>query len=182
MDLKVGSEKTRLELEQIRKCYKRQMQQRQQQLLQQLQQQLQQHQQQQQQKPKEHKDDLETDSLRSKERKDDSNRPLQEQQHQHEQTISQHELKRDESEQKNLKLQEMLKKEWIRRHHKHQQQQQQQQIVAHELTIARLSRELSIAEGNILEQMYEIEELQHSNAKMAREITFGQEKNLWTPE
>ena len=119
---------------------------------------------------------METVSLQL--RKDESNRSLLQQQR----PICQYHQKIDESEQNNSKLQERMKEKWIRRHQKHQQQQQQQLIVSHELTIARLSGKLSITQKTILEQMCEIEELQLSNTKMAKALTFGEEKNLWTPE
>ena len=70
-----------------------------------------------------------------------------------------------------------------------QQQQQQQQNLGQDTTIARLSRYLIESRETNLElnsridqQMVKIERLQLSNAKMAKEFTFGQETDLWQPD
>ena len=70
-----------------------------------------------------------------------------------------------------------------------QQQQQQQQNLDQDTTIARLSRELIEAReinlelnSRIDQQMVKIERLQLSNAKMAKDLAFGQETDLWKPE
>ena len=70
-----------------------------------------------------------------------------------------------------------------------QQRQQQQQGLGNDSTITRLSRELTQAREANLElnsridqQMVKIERLQLSNAKMAKDLAFGQATDLWKPE
>ena len=97
-----------------------------------------------------------------------------------------------ELEQKCLNLRQRMEERVIQRQQQlqqQQQQQQQQQNLGQDTTIARLSRDLIEARETNLElnsridqQMVKIERLQLSNAKMAKDLAFGQETDLWKPE
>ena len=83
----------------------------------------------------------------------------------------------------------MMNERVIQRQQQLQQQQQQQQNLGQDTTIARLSRYLIESRETNLElnsridqQMVKIERLQLSNAKMAKELAFGQARDLWKPE
>ena len=73
--------------------------------------------------------------------------------------------------------------------YKQQQQIEKQQIAAHEITIARLSGELTDAQQTISDQksridqqVVEIERLQLLSEKNSKEVAFDQEGTLWLPE
>ena len=95
-----------------------------------------------------------------------------------------------ELEQKLLNLRQRMEERVIQRQQQlQQQQQQQQQNLGQDTTIARLSRYLIESRETNLElnsridqQMVKIERLQLSNAKMAKELAFGQARDLWKPE